>query len=97
MFRAGSFVTKDDYYPFGLQMEGFSYNNSNDNDRIKYSGKELDEEAGLSKYHFGWRDYDPELCRWYAVDPARQFASPYVFNAKSHFPINKTEDLAPAR
>ena len=40
----------------------------------------------LSKYHFGWRDYDPELGRWHVVDPARQFASPYVFNANN--PIN---------
>ena len=29
---------------------------------------------------------DPELGRWYAVDPARQFASPYVFNANN--PVN---------
>ena len=39
----------------------------------------MDEEGGLSKYHFRWRDYDPELGGWFVVDPARQFASPYVF------------------
>lgn len=41
--ESGTILTKDDYYPFGLQMEGFSYNNGNENDRIKYSGKKLDE------------------------------------------------------
>ena len=75
-----SIVTKDDYYPFGLQMPDMSFNNGNTNDRLKYSGKELDEEGGLHKYHFGWskqcedpdlsgRDYDPEIARWYVVDP----------------------------
>jgi len=59
-------------------MAGLCYNAGNENDRLKFSGKELDEEGGLYKYHFGWRDYDPELGRWYVVDPARQFASPYV-------------------
>ncbi len=42
----GYIVTKDDYYPFGLQMSGLSYNSGNANDKLKYSGKELDEEHG---------------------------------------------------
>ncbi len=71
-------VTKDDYYPFGLRMEGFSFASGNPYDKLKYSAKELDQEGGLNKYHFGWRDYYPELGRWVVVDPARQFASPYV-------------------
>jgi RHS repeat-associated protein len=76
-------VIKDDYYPFGLRMPGLSYNNGNENDRLKFSGKELDEEQGLKKYHFGWRDYDPELGRWNVVDPARQYASPYVYGGNN--------------
>jgi len=79
----GSIVTKDDYYPFGLRMEGYSYNSGNSFDRLKYSAKELDEEAGLEKYHFGWRDYNPTLGRWHVMDPAMQFASPYVFNGNT--------------
>jgi len=39
----GDIVTKDDYYPFGLQMPGLSYNDGNTNDRFKFSGKELDQ------------------------------------------------------
>jgi RHS repeat-associated protein len=74
---------KDDYYPFGLRMAGFSYNRGMPESHLKFSGKELDEEQGLKKYHFGWRDYDPELGRWNVVDPARQFASPYVFNGNT--------------
>jgi hypothetical protein len=37
----------------------------------------------LKKYHFGWRDYDPELGRWNVADPARQFGSPYVAMANN--------------
>jgi RHS repeat-associated protein len=64
-------------------MPGLSYNNGNENDRLKFSGKELDEEQGLKKYHFGWRDYNPELGRWNVVDPARQYASPYVYGGNN--------------
>jgi RHS repeat-associated protein len=81
--EGGNIMGKDDYYPFGLRMAGLSYNNGNENDRLKFSGKELDEEQGLKKYHFGWRDYDPELGRWNVADPARQYASPYVAMANN--------------
>ena len=63
-------------------MPGLSYS-SVSYDYLKFSGKELDEEEGLYKYHFGWRDYDPAIGRWFVVDPARQFASPYVFNGNN--------------
>ncbi len=75
----GTIISKDDYYPFGMQMAGLNYTSGNGN-LIKYSGKELDQDGGLSKYHYGWREYDPELGRWNVIDPARQYASPYVFN-----------------
>ena len=56
-------VTKDDFYPFGLQMGGLSYNNGNPNDRYKFKGKAYDQDCtSLNRYHFGWRDYrSPDL------------------------------------
>ncbi len=77
--EAGNVVTKDDYYPFGLQMNGLSYNLANENDRFKYSGKELDNEGGIGLYYFGSRYYDPVVGRWYVTDPARQCSSPYSY------------------
>jgi len=93
----GEIVTKDDYYPFGLRMlersvnpdlsgPGLSYNNGNENDRLKFQSKRLQDYGFWETYYFGWRDYDPELGRWFVVDPARQFASPYLFNKNS--PLN---------
>jgi len=79
----GEIVTKDDYYPFGLRMPGLSYNNGNQNDRLKFQSKRLQDYGNWKTYYFGWRDYDPELGRWFVVDPARQFASPYVYGGNN--------------
>ncbi|HEY7770714.1 RHS repeat-associated core domain-containing protein, partial [Longimicrobium sp.] len=42
-----------------------------------FSGQEYDAETGL--YNFRARLYDPVVRRFVSPDPARQFASPYVF------------------
>ena len=89
--QADSIVTKDDYYPFGLQMSGMSYNNGNTNDHLKYSGKELDEDDlgngnNLDWYYFGARYYDPAIARWMNVDPlANNYpsSSPYIYVANN--------------
>ncbi len=46
--------------------------------RFGYQGQfaEKDEETGWN--HFELREYDPVIGRWTAVDPKRQFFSPYV-------------------
>ena len=43
----------------------------------RYTGREYDEETGL--HNFRARLYDSVLMRFYQVDPAEQFASPYVY------------------
>jgi RHS repeat-associated protein len=68
--QEGEVVGYNDYYPFGLQMPGRSYNGGVDHDPYKYSSKELDEENGLNWYRFDpGRSYDPVIGRWLAVDP----------------------------
>lgn len=72
-----------DFYPFGL---AFEYSNLNKN-RYLFSGKELqDGNLGgsmLEWYDFGARFYDPLLGRWFNVDPAAQYANPYLFCGNS--------------
>jgi len=46
--------------------------------RYGYQGKELMEEEGLDWQDFHARMYDPAIARFLAVDPAGQFASPYM-------------------
>ncbi|HPS39289.1 MAG TPA: RHS repeat-associated core domain-containing protein, partial [Candidatus Cloacimonadota bacterium] len=43
----------------------------------RYTGREYDEETGL--HNFRARLYDSVLMRFYQVDPAEQFATPYVY------------------
>jgi len=43
----------------------------------RYTGREYDDETGL--HNFRARLYDSVLMRFYQVDPAEQFASPYVY------------------
>ena len=66
----GNVASYNDYYPFGLQMEGgHSGNVGLTHDKYKYSGKELDEESAINQYYFGARYYDPSIGRFLTTDP----------------------------
>lgn len=67
----GIFILKENnYYPFGLQHEGYNQVNNLMSFEIpyndRYNGKEL-QENGM--YDYGARFYMPDLGRWGAVDP----------------------------
>ena len=68
-----------DYYLFGLSFE----NNNLNKNKYLFSGKELQDGtlggSMLGWYDFGARFYDPVLGRWFNVDPAAQFANPYLY------------------
>ncbi|WP_462394288.1 DUF6443 domain-containing protein [Alistipes indistinctus] len=72
-----------DFYPFGL---AFEYSNLNKN-KYLFSGKELQDglvgSSMLEWYDFGARFYDPMLGRWFNMDPAAQYANPYLFCGNS--------------
>lgn len=46
-----------------------------------YTGQEFDAETGL--YNFNLRFYDPNIGRFYSIDPAGQQPSPYVYVANA--------------
>ena len=71
----GHVVASYDYQPFGAIA---SQNGSATGSwPFQYAGKTWDAETGL--YDFGTRLYDPALMRFLQPDPARQYASAYVF------------------
>lgn len=88
----GIFILKENnYYPFGLQHEGYNqFNNLMSfgipyNDR--YNGKEL-QENGM--YDYGARFYMPDLGRWGVIDPlaekmTRHSPYNYAFNNPIRF------------
>lgn len=64
----GSLASYDDYYPFGMVMEGRSANLGEADTRYKFTSKERDIETGYD--YFGARYYDARIGRWMSVDPA---------------------------
>jgi RHS repeat-associated protein len=64
-----------DYYAFGLPI----INCSSQGYRYGYQGQDAEYDQATTKlYSFYWRQYDAEIGRWKATDPAGQFWSPYM-------------------
>ena len=62
-------ISAQDYYPFGMQMPGRSFNSTEY--RYGFNGKEKDDEIKGSgnSLDFGARIYDPRIGRFLSVDP----------------------------
>jgi RHS repeat-associated protein len=75
-------VSANDYFPFGLQMPGRSF--QSDDYRFGFNGHEKDDEIKGSGNHidFGDREYDPRTGRWWSIDEKYTkypMMSPYNF------------------
>ena len=77
-------LQQNSYYAYGMPMYGdpanglhLSYVNG-EKSKYLYSDKELYDQGGLNWFDHGSRMYDPATGRWMAMDPAMQFANPYL-------------------
>jgi len=78
----GSPIAAYDYRAFGEQV---SLAEPSDKVTETFTGKELDDETGLSNH--GARLLDPMLGVWISVDPKRFFPSPYLYMGNGYNPI----------
>jgi len=68
-------IQVNNYYPFGMRAYTWLRGGETDNAYL-FQGKELIAQTGW--HDFGSRMYWGDLGRWFATDPQRQFASPYL-------------------
>lgn len=74
-------VQENHYYPFGMNLVGIEKSGVPEN-KFQYNGKEKQEEFGLNWMDYQARQYDPQLGRWHAIDPAADLMrrhSPYNY------------------
>ncbi|KAL9703833.1 hypothetical protein quinque_007351 [Culex quinquefasciatus] len=73
-------VAAYDYMPYGQLMRKFG-SSAEAHIAYRYTGQEYDEETGLYNYHA--RLYDPDIGRFYQLDPMEQYPSPYKYAGNS--------------
>ena len=86
---------KNDYYPFGLNHIGGSKSFLGSYKNYKFQGQEL-QETGF--YSFKWRNYMPDVGRFFNIDPlAEKYPTwaPYVFSGNRIIDARELEGLEP--
>jgi RHS repeat-associated protein len=78
-------VQMDDYYPFGLTYNSYKRENNLEN-KIRFQEQEHIDELDLGWDSFKWRNHQPDIGRFFNVDP---LAEKYVYNSVYAFSENK--------
>lgn len=73
----GRMLEEQHYYPHGLLMKKTASNTTPEN-KYQYQTKKMQDELGMHLYDFHARQYDPQIGRFWGVDPADQFPSGYT-------------------
>jgi RHS repeat-associated protein len=81
----GPIIRTDDYYPFGLtfnssERSGFTSN------KFLFQSQELQDDLDLNWYSFKWRNHQPDIGRFFNIDP---LAEDYYYNSPYAFSENK--------
>jgi len=79
-------LEENNYYPFGLKHQGYNTDNLQPAYKYKHQGQERQDELGLNWDSFKWRNYMPDLGRFFNIDP---LAEKYPYNSTFAFQENK--------
>ncbi|NVK66503.1 MAG: LysM peptidoglycan-binding domain-containing protein [Flavobacteriales bacterium] len=86
---SGSIISYEEYHPYGTTS--FYWRNSGISQKqYRYTGKERDEESGLS-YHSA-RYYLPWLGRWLSADPAGMVDGPCLYQYSLSSPVMLSDE-----
>ncbi len=80
-------------YPFGLKHKGYNSNiNGKENNYQTYLGQEINKELGLDWLTFRYRNYAPEIGRFFGIDPiSEDFLSISMYQFAHNNPVWKIE------
>ena len=85
----GPLVSEESFYPFGLSQAGISSTAVNFgspiNKKKKFQGQEYNDDLGVDMYEFKYRMDDPQIGRFWQVDP---LSDKYVYNSAYAFSEN---------
>lgn len=82
MHRHSEVIQSEDYYPFGLTFNSYHRENSTPN-KWKFQGQEHVDDLGLNWDSFKWRNHQPDIGRFFNIDPLSDkyyYNSPYAFS-----------------
>ena len=85
-YNIADVVTANDYYPFGMQMPGRNFEQTNGVYRYGFNGKENDKDIENGAQNYGMRIYDTRLGKFLSVDPVTRSypkLTPYQFASNS--------------
>lgn len=76
-------IDENNYYPFGLKHQGYNPITPESDYKFKFQNQEFQDELGLNWYSFKWRNYMPDIGRFFNPDPLSEkypHQSHYVFS-----------------